>query len=154
MLSQKLTADIHIARAALLPLTSFGLATGFGWMIAVGLAAEFFAHNATPYALAGLAAFALLGFALILVPQFLAHTALLSTRDDLFLVTGPLTLRTPAWWVNRFVVDADERNLRVRAYLSELSNMRSWIYTPSQALFFVVQVTVALASIFLQRGSH
>jgi hypothetical protein len=37
---------------------------------------------------------------------------------------------------------------------ADLSNMRSWIYTPSQALFFAVQVTIALASIFLQQGSH
>ncbi len=32
--------------------------------------------------------------------------------------------------------------------------MRSWIYTPSQALFFIVQVTIALTSIFVQHGSH
>lgn len=154
VLRRELVADVEVAKASLLPLTSFGLATGFGWMIAVALAAEFIAHRATSYALGGLAVLALFGFALILVPQFLAHNALLRTRDDLFRATLPLTERAPGRWVNRFVLDPDERTDRVRAYLAELSTMRAWIYTPSQALFFVVQVTIALASIFVQHGSH
>jgi len=35
---------------------------------------------------------------------------------------------------------ADELSSRVRDYLKELAEVRAWIYTPPQALLFLIQI--------------
>jgi hypothetical protein len=150
---RKLNADLHAARATLQHLTSFGLATGFGWTVAVALMAEVFARTATPVSLGLLAAFTVLGFALILMPQLLAHSALLRTRDELLGATAR-SLSEPPTWLRRFLFEPDELSSRLRDYLRELSEARVWIYTPPQALLFLIQIGGALSAIFLHRGGH
>jgi hypothetical protein len=142
---RKLNADLHVARATLQHLTSFGLATGVGWTVAVALMAEVFARAATSLSLVLLAAFTVLGFALILMPQLLAHAALLRTRDELLGATVP-RLGEPG--------PPNEPSSRVRDYLRELGEARVWIYTPPQALLFLIQVGGALSAIFVHRGGH
>jgi hypothetical protein len=155
VLRRKLTADLHVARAALQHLTSFGLATGLGWTVAVALMAEVFARAATTLSLGLLAAFTVLGFALILMPQLLAHTALLRARDELLAATAQrLGERKPMPWLRRYVFEPDELGRRARAYFRELGEARVWIYTPPQALLFVVQIVGALSAIFVHRGGH
>jgi hypothetical protein len=153
VLRDKLNADLHVARATLQHLTSFGLATGLGWTIAVALMAEVFARAATTVSLGLLAAFTLLGFALILMPQLLAHAALLRTRDELLGATAR-SLGEPPTWLRRFLFEPDELSSRIRDYLTELGEARVWIYTPPQALLFLIQIGGALSAIFLHRGGH
>jgi hypothetical protein len=155
ILRRDLNADLHVARAALQHLTSFGLATGLGWTVAVALVAEVFARAATALSLGLLAAFTVLGFALILLPQLLAHAALLRTRDELLAVTArELGEPRPANWLQRFLLQPDERSTRVRDYLKELAEARAWIYTPPQALLFLIQIGGALTAIFVHRSGH
>jgi hypothetical protein len=155
VLRRKLTADLHVARATLQHLTSFGLATGLGWTVAVALMAEVFARAATALSLGLLAAFTVLGFALILMPQLLAHAALLHARDELLGTTARrLGEPKPARWLRCFLLEPDELASRMRDYLKELGEARVWIYTPPQALLFVVQIVGALSAIFVHRGGH
>jgi hypothetical protein len=155
VLRRKLNADLHVARATLQHLTSFGLATGLGWTVAVALMAEVFARAATTLSLGLLAAFTVLGFALILMPQLLAHAALVDARDELLKATAlGLGEPKPARWLRRFLLEPDELGNRVRDYLKELGDARVWIYTPPQALLFVVQIVGALSAIFLHRSGH
>jgi hypothetical protein len=152
ILRRELNANLSIARASLQSLTSFGLATGFGWAIAVALVSEVFLHAAGFGALVPIAVFVLLGFALILVPQFLAHGALVRTRNELIATAGQAYgERDPARWSRRFLVDPDEPSVRARDFLRELDEASEWIYTPPQALLFVVQVAAALSAV-LTRG--
>jgi hypothetical protein len=153
VLRRKLNADLHVARATLQHLTSFGLATGLGWTVAVALMAEVFARAATTLSLGLLAAFTVLGFALILMPQVLAHAALQRTRDELLGATAH-SLGEPPTWLRRFLFEPDELSSRIRDYLRELGEARVWIYTPPQALLFVVQIVGALSAIFVHRGGH
>jgi hypothetical protein len=155
MLRRPLNADLHVARATLQHLTSFGLATGLGWTVAVALMAEVFARSATTLSLGLLAAFTVLGFALILMPQLLAHAALVDARDELLGATARrLGEPKSSRWLRRFLLEPDELSSRVRDYFKELGETRVWIYTPPQALLFVVQIVSALSAIFLHRGVH
>jgi hypothetical protein len=155
VLRRKLNADLHVARATLQHLTSFGLATGLGWTVAVALMAEVFARAATTLSLGLLAAFTVLGFALILRPQLLAHSALVEARDELLGITARrLNEPKPARWLRRFLLEPDELSSRVRDYFKELGEARVWIYTLPQALLFVVQIVGALSAIFVHRGGH
>lgn len=152
VLRRKLNADLVVARTALQHLTSFGLATGVGWTVAIVLAADVFARSPTTLSIGFLTFLALFGFALIIVPQFLAHDALLWTRDEVLnATTRAFDVRAPAQWLSRYLVGPEDGGARARQFLKEVGDTRVWIYTPPQALVFLLQITTALASIFVHR---
>jgi hypothetical protein len=149
VLRRRLALNLSLARASLRHITVFGLETGFGWSIAVALAAAFFAGHRSAVATTGLVFLALMGFALILVPQVLAHEALTRARDGLLVETlGGLDSTDEAEWVTRFVRNADEKTLRLRAFGAELDQFPLWIYSPAEATSFVAEVVATVAAIF------
>jgi hypothetical protein len=123
VLTRELTLDLSSARASLRHITRFGLDTGLGWSVGVALSVGFFARNSSPVATGALAVLALLGFALILVPQQLAYEALARTRDELLDADARrFDVRSAGAWTRRFVVEADEETPPAEglAFLAEI----------------------------------
>jgi hypothetical protein len=149
VLRNDLTLNLSVARASLRHITLFGLETGFGWSVAVALTAAFVAHGAGAPEMSLLVLLALMGFALILVPQVLAHAALAKTRDELLFETQKdLVAADEASWVLRFVKEPTEEVLRLRAFGSELDQFPLWIHSPAEGMSFLAEVVGTVAAVF------
>lgn len=147
-LRKDLTLNLSVARASLRHITLFGLETGFGWSVAVALTAAFVARGASVPEMSLLVVLALMGFALILVPQILAHEALAATRDDLLFETQKdLVAPDDAAWVAQFVKHPNEEVLRLRAFGAELDQFPLWVHSPAEGISFLGEVVGTIAAV-------
>ena len=148
---EELVSVPDLAAAELRPVTTYGLLTGLGWSVAVVLAIFVLEHRLHSDVVLLLILFlGAMGFALIIGPQWIAHNALVRLRESLLRATvALLPEKRPLDWIARNL-DGDGPSLRRWSLVKDLRDVPVWIYSPTQALVFAVEVAIPVASFVLK----
>jgi hypothetical protein len=148
---RELVSVPDLAATELRPVTSYGLLTGLGWSVAVVLAIIVLEHRLDSHAVVLLiVVLGAMGFALIIGPQWIAHKALVRLRESLLRETVALMRgHGPNTWVAHNL-DGESSSSRRLAFVKDLRDVPVWIYSPTEAIAFVVEVAIPVAYLVLK----